>query len=253
MKIIIVSAATVLVFFIALLTIKLWGKAQTYHDYKHMMLQSVIRDHPIEFTRPSYEHLNEIIESDKNIYLDVVVTFDQKLVIPKRKWVATEKPIRLFSYDEVKNDVILVADIKDHLIKKKIIFNLNENAQAIHETFMHDMKLIGLNKGENFIVTSQFEAPIKALKEIAPALVYGSTQPEILKIVAMQSMYLLEAVNIRADVIIHPIKIRKLDFFNQEIVSELKKRFKKIIVGPVNPEELTEAVALKPFAIILNY
>lgn len=253
MKIIIVTIATVFIFFIALLTVKFWGKAQTYSDYKHVMLQTGADASPIEFIRPSYEHLKEIIESDKNIYLDVTVTFDQKLVIPRRKWLTTEKPVRLFSYDEVKDDVILVADIKDHLIKKKIIFNLNENAQAMHETFMHDMKLIGLAKGENFIVTSQFEAPIKALKEIAPALVYGSTQPEILKIVAMQSMYLLEAVNIRADVIIHPIKIRKHNFFNEEIVSELQKRFKKIVVGPVDLEELNKARALKPLAIILNY
>lgn len=207
---------------------------------------------PLEFTRPSYQNLKKVIESDKNIYLDVTVTFDQKLIIPKRTWLPTEKPIRLLSYDEIKNEVLLVAEIKDLLINKKIIFNLAENAQAIHETFVYEMKQMGFEKGENFIVTSPYEAPIKALKEIAPALVYGSTQPEILKILAMQSMFLLEAVNIRADIIIHPLKIRKHDFFSDEIVTEMKKRYKKIIVGPINAEEIGDALSLKPFAIILN-
>lgn len=251
MRIIVVTLATLFVFFIGLLTVKFWGKSQTYTEYKHAMLQ--LQPAPTEFLRPNYKQLNEAIRTAKNIYLDVTVTFDQKLVIPKRKWLATEKPVRLFKYDEIKNDLLLVVDLKEQLINKKIIFNLVDNAQAIHETFMFDMKQMGMEKGENFIVTSQYEAPIKALKEIAPALVYGSTQPEILKIVAMQSMYLLEAVTIRADIIIHPLKIRNQIFFNDEIVQEMSRRRKKIIIGPISSEELNEARQLKPFAIISNY
>lgn len=250
MKIIIISITTIFVFFISLLTVKFWGKGQSYTAYNHTMLQS--QENIIEFIKPNYEHLEEIIESDKNIYLDVSVTFDQKLVFAKRKWLNTEKPIHLLTYDEIKNDVILITDVKNQLKNKKIIFNLNENAQAIHQTFMYGLQQIGLENGENFIVTSQFEAPLKALKEIAPALVYGSTQPEILKIVAMQSMYLLEATTLRADVIIHPLKIHKHNFFNDEILGEMRRRHKKIIVGPINSEEINEAQQLHPFAVILN-
>jgi hypothetical protein len=116
------------------------------------------------------------------------------------------------------------------------------------------MKLLGFEKGKNFIVTSQYEAPVKALKEAAPALLFGSTEPEILKILAMQSMYILEAVSIRADIIIHSLKIKNHDFFNDEIVAELKKRHKRIIVGPVaTSEEIAQARKLQPYAIILNY
>ena len=253
MKIIVISLVTLFFLFVALLTVKFWGKSQVYANYSHAMLEAGSDLAPLIYIRPSYENLKEVIAGDKNIYLDVTVTFDQKLVIPKRKWLATEKPARLFSYDEIKNDVILVTEIKDFLAYRKIIFNPNENAQAIHETFIHDIKLIGLEKGENFIVTSQYESPLKALKEIAPALVYGSTQPEILKIVAMQSLHLLEAVSLRADVIIHPLKIHKHNFFNDEILAEMKKRFKKIIVGPISADDMDQARTLKPFAIILNY
>ena len=251
MRIILVTAGSLFVFFVLLLTIKFWGKGQAYNEYKHAMLQ--VQQAPIEYARPNYARLLETINSTKNIYLDVTVTFDQRLVIPKRKWVSTEKPLKLLSYDDVKNDVLLVVDFAERLKNRKIIFNLLENAQAIHETFIFDLKNIGMEKGENFIVTSQYEAPIKALKEIAPALVYGSTQPEILKIVAMRSMYLLEAVTIRADVIIHPLKIRNHNFFNEEILQELSRRHKKIIVGPVNFEEIEEARKIKPLAIIVNY
>ena len=250
MRILIVSIATLIIFFISFLTVKFWGKSQHFTDYKHPMLQA--ENLPIEYFRPSYQYLDEVIKSKQNIYLDVTVTFDQKLVIPKRKWLSTEKPLRLLSYEEVKNDVLLVSDIKEFLKNKKIIFNFVENAQAIHETFIHDMKNIGLESGQNFIVTSDFEAPLKALKELAPALIYGSSKPEILKIVAMQSMYLLEAASLRADIIIHPLKIHQQDFFNDTLLLELNRRFKKIIVGPIELNELTKAESLKPLAIIIN-
>lgn len=250
MRIIVVTICSLLVFFLGLLTVKFWGKAQTYAEYPHVMLQG--QGAPIEFFKPSYAQLNESLASNKNLFLDVTVTFDQKLVIPKRKFVATEKPIKLFKYDEIKNDVLLVVDLKEQLNKRKIIFNMVDNARAIHETFIYDLKAMGMDKGDGFIVTSQYEAPIKALKELAPAFVYGSTQPEVLKIVAMQSMHVLEAVSIRADVIIHPLKIRNQLFYNDEIIQELKRRHKKIIIGPIGPDELLSAQQLNPFGIILK-
>jgi hypothetical protein len=252
MRILIVTIGTLFIFSISILTIKYWGKGQVYSDYKHPMYD--VQSLPLEFYKPNFEQLDAALKSDKNLFLDVAITFDQKLVIPKRKWVSTEKPLRLFSYEDVRNDVIVVADLKKILANKKIIFNLSENAQAIHETFVYTMKLLGFEKGENFIVTSQYEAPVKALKEVAPALIFGSTEPEILKIVAMQSMFLLEAVSIRADIIIHALKIKNHDFFNEEIVAELKKRHKRIIVGPVaTSDEIAQARKLKPYAVILNY
>lgn len=249
MRIIVVTICSLAVFFLGLLTVKIWGKGQVYPEYSHAMLKE--QGAPIEFYKPSYDHLNEALASDRNLFLDVTVTFDQKLVIPKRKFVATERPIKLFKFEEIQKDVLLVTDLKERLLKRKTIFNFVDNARAIHETFIFDLKAMSMDKGDNFIVTSQYEAPIKALKELAPAFVYGSTQPEILKIVAMQSMYVLEAVSIRADVIIHPLKIRNQLFYNDEILQELKRRHKKIIIGPISNEELPQARQLNPYGIIL--
>jgi hypothetical protein len=250
MKIIIITIAALFVFFVSLLTVNLWGKSQVYTEYKHKVLTSA--GAPIIFIKPSFNQLDSVINSTDNIYLDVVTSFDQKLVIPKRKWLTTEKPIRLFNYEDVKNDVILLANIKNQLANKKIIFNINDNAQAGHEIFLFNMQQLGFEKGENYIVTSPYEAPVKALKELAPALIFGTTQPEILKIVAMQSMYLLPALNIRADVVIHPLKIRNQNFYNNDLLLEMKKRYKKIIIGPINESEKENAEKLSAFGIILN-
>lgn len=229
--------------------VKLWGQSQGYPEYKHPMFTA--QTTPIEFIKPSYENLITTLKGPQNIYLDVATTLDQKLVIANRAWALNEKTLRNQNYEDVKKDVILLSEYKDHLKVRKIIFNLVENAQAGHEIFFHNIKEIGLGKGENFIVTSPYEALIKALKEIQPALIFGSTQPEILKILAMNSMYVVEATNIRADVIIHPIYVRKQLFFTDELLKEFARRHKRIIVGPITSAEKEKAVSYNPYGLII--
>lgn len=250
MKIIIVSVVSIFVLVASLLTVKFWGQSQVYSEYKHPLLQA--QPQPIVFIKPSYENIEKSIQKNQNLFLDLSITFDQKFVLLKHDRKSDQKPIRLLKYDEIKNDVYLLSQFKDQLKSKKIIFNLIENAAAVHESFIVEMKNFNLEKGENFIVTSPYEAPVKALKELAPALLFGSTQPEILKVVAMQSMSILEAVNLRADVIIHPMKIHKQNFYNPELLVELQKRHKKIIVGPLAQSEQQAALELNPFGIIIK-
>lgn len=207
---------------------------------------------PIEFIKPKFENVEKNLKEKEFLFLDVVVTGDQKLVVPKRAWNQAEKPIRYSTLNELKDGVLILQDHKEILHQKKIIFNIAENSAAVHENFVHNMKELGLEKGENFIVLSPYEAPIKSLKELAPAYLYGTTQPEILKILAMSSMYLIEAANIRADLIIHPLQIRKQTFFTEDLLKEISRRQKRIIVGPITAAEKDEAVKLNPYGLIIE-
>lgn len=250
-RVLIVTVFTLILCFISFWIVKLWGQSQVFPIYKHALFTE--QTSPIEFVKPSFEKMKIVLDGNENIYLDVVNTQDQKLVIPMRIWAKQEKDIRHLTYDEVKNDVLLLSDYKDKIQNRKIIFNIAENSHAGHEIFFHNIKEIGLEKGETFIVTSPYEAVIKALKELQPALIFASTKPEILKILAMESMYLVEATVIRADVIIHPLTIRKQTFFTDNLLKEFARRNKKIIVGPISADEKEKAVSLNPYGyVILN-
>jgi hypothetical protein len=250
MRILLVSAGSLLFAFISFWIVKLWGQSQIYNDYKHPMY--AVTTELIEFTKPSFKNLDQDIKTKKFLYLDVAVTQDQKLVVPKRLWDKKEKPIRYCNSEDIKNDSILLQDYKTNLKNQFIIFNIIENTQAVHENFLFNMQQLGLEKGDNFIVVSPFEAPIKALKDIAPSFLFGTTIPEIAKLIAMQSMYVIEAVNIRADVIIHPLKIRNQKFYNEDLVKEMKRRNKRIIIGPISSAEKEEAIKLKPYGLIIE-
>ncbi len=250
MRIFIVSIFALVISFVCFLIIKLWGQSQAYYDYKHPLFTD--QKSPIVFYKPSFKNILTELSTDHDLYLDVAVTQDQNLVIPLRTWLKSEKPIRYLAYADIKKDVISLQDIKNQLSSKKLIFNITENAQAVHEIFFENIRLMGFEKGQNFIVTSPYEAPVKALKELAPAFIYGSTQPEILKIVAMGSMHLYEAVNIRADILIHPLKLKNQLFFTDELIKEVARRYKRIIVGPISEAEKEQAVKLNPYGLIIE-
>lgn len=252
-RILIVTVCSFIVSFMIFWTIKFWGRGHTYVEYKHpLYTAAALSTEPIIFIKPSYQNLESELQTEPNLYLNVLSTEDGRLVILKKEWDTKRKPVRYSKYEEIKADVILVSDLKDLLPAKKIIFNMLENAQAGHVIFYEEIKKANLEKGENFIVTSPYEAMASALKDIAPAFLYGSTQPEILKITAMRSMWLLEALNLRADVVIFPLLIRNQKFYDDDLIQELSHRHKRFIVGPIDEKDLVEAKALKPFGIILN-
>lgn len=234
--------------------VRLWGRAQSYTAYEHQLLQSDLSSGPLRFINPDFQLLRDFPGSlpTENLYLKVTTTRDQKIVIPLREWSRREKPLRLSELAEVRSDVLVLSEHVETLRSRKVILNIFENTQAIHEIFLYNLEQMGLAKGENLIITSPYEAPLKALKNIAPALLYGSTQPEILKIVAMRSMGFLEAVTLRADVIIHPLKLRQEDFFSADLLAELQRRHKKIIVGPITSADVDRALAIQPFGVIVN-
>ena len=249
MRLIGVTLATLFVFFISFLTVKFWGKSQVYVEYKHPFYSVTNANEPIIFVKPKYENVKTELEGSNNLYLDVSVTLDQILVTPLEKF---EKPIRYSNFEEIKDKVISIGLMAPHMKgERKFILNLIENAHAMHEILMMNFRKYRLEEGRSFLIVGEYEAPIKALKEIAPALLYGSTKPEILKLLAMESMGLVEAVSLRADAIIHPLLIRNQNFFSESIVQEITHRHKKIIVGVVTEAELEQAKAVKPFAIVV--
>lgn len=253
MRIFLISIGSLFFCLIIFWTIKFWGRSQVFTEYPHPLFEyAATQSRPLYFIKPQPRLVEKALDSVENLYLDVATTGDQKVVVAKKVWELKKKPIRYLNYEDIKNDVILLLDVKNKLSNRKLIFNLSENVQAGHMIFFDELKNLGLEKGENFIVTSPYEALAKALKEVAPTFLYGSTQPEILKIVAMESMGLIEALKLRADIIIYPLKIKNQKFYDETLLQELSRRRMHFIVGPIDNAQVEEAKALNPWGIIVE-
>ena len=247
------STVIALTFSVCLFAIvKMWGQSQVFIDYPHPFL--VAEKRPVVFTAPknnwTLENLTNL--ANNNLYLNFAVTQDGIGVILRHPI----PQVRTKLYAEIKNDTYTADQIKAVLQNRKIIFNVLENPIGGPEYFIEFIEKIGFNITRNFMVQSPFEVPMKFLKEKQPTYLFGTTQPEILRIKALESIWLLEATTFRADLVVHPELYYKHEFFTDKLRSELQRRFRRFIVGPVPSENLDTAknqwTSKNAFALIVN-
>lgn len=238
-----------IVFFI----IKFWGLGVPYSDYKHPFTDTT---EILIFRKPTHANIDQaILGTTDNLYLDVANTRDQKLVIiPTNNDQSMDhtKDIRNKQYAEVEKDVLLLEKYKGHLKNRRLILNINENAIGGHLIFTDHVKSLGFEKGDNILITTPYETLSKTIKEILPTFIFGTTSPEILKLKAMESLNLIEAATMRADVLIYPLTYYKKPFFTETLQAELKRRFKKTIIGPIPASQVEEAKKMNPLGIVIQ-
>lgn len=252
MRLVFATFVAIMVSLCIFATVKMWGQSQIFIDYKHPFIEGV--DTPIHFFKPGDGWTVEELAKSGNLnyYFDFAVTQDEITVVLR-------KPIdrvRTKLYADISADVYSAAQIKNFVTGKKMIFNFTENPIAGPELIIEFIEAIGFSKTRDFLIISPLEIPLKFLKEKMPAYLYGSSQPEILKMKAMESLWLVEASVFRADVVIYPLEFYHRDFFTETLIAELKRRYKKIIIGPMTTDEFAANAdridAKKPFGVILT-
>ncbi len=253
MRILITTLGTAFVCLIIFLILKIWGGSQTFISYPHPFYnQQQTTTKPVLFEKPKFSEISEILKnSKKNIYLDIATTKDGIIVIHEVNKYQTSS-FRNQYFKDIKDVVLNLADFKNSLKNRKIIFNLTENAIAGDKTLIEEFQKIDLNDKSEILISAPYEVMSKSLKELAPTYIFATSKPEILRLKAMESFYLIETASLRADVIIHPLYYYKKLFFTETFLQEIKRRNKKIIIGPIPQSEYEEALKLKPFGIVFS-
>ncbi len=165
--------------------------------------------------------------------------------IRQKKWPQQDyrgpKPY-FYSFEQLQKvfpHILKVEDFLKEFPNVKIIFNIIDSAQNVHDQFM---QMIQTQKLKNqFLVQSDTDVILKAIKEKEPLWVYGTSYPEINRFLSLESIRLEPAAQLRSDIYITPLTIQNRTVISQNILNELRRRKKKIIVGPV----LSEAEYLK--------
>ena len=251
MRILIITLGTAVVCLIIFLILKIWGGSQTFISYSHPFYNQQ-NGTVIQFEKPKFSEISEILKnSKKNIYLDIATTKDGAIVIHEVNKYQTSSFRNQYSKD-IKDVVLNLSDFKNSLKNRKIIFNLTENAIAGDKTLIEEFQKMDLDDKSEILISAPYEVMSKSLKELAPTYIFAASKPEILRLKAMESFYLIETASLRADVIVHPLYYYKKLFFTETFVQEIKRRNKKIIIGPIPKSEYEDALKLNPFAIIVD-
>lgn len=243
MRLLALITGTVFMAIMAFSAARIWADGQVYTPYKTEFFQK-----EGELIILPWEQ-NYLLEKKADLILWVDVYRSDKGEILAKPWL---------DYGKRKQDLPQEASesrpvLKDLLLKfpkTRWIINCDDN--------VHDIQL-GLAKvieeaqmGQNVLIQSNYNTIMESMKELLPLAVYGSSIADITRLKTFQAMWLLPAAPFKGDVMMTPLQYLKRDTVNSEIVFEMKRRFKKVILGPLRTaEEVRAAQEMKPDGLFL--
>ena len=261
MRLVLSIFASLIVSAIAFMIVKFWGMSQVFIDYKHpfytlaeeqktpLLFLDLYDNWSLETSEKKFIELQF-----QGIYVHVAVTSDQKTVVLKKPI----QMVRKFKYSEIQNDVYTAAEVKQFFKGKRVVLNFLENPISGPELIQEFLKESDLIQNNLFAILSPYDPPMRFLKEQQPTFLFGTTQPEILRIKALESIGLAEATTFRADLVVHEWDFYGEPFFSDTLVKEMSKRFKRLVVGPVEQaqwEDLNtneKIRSINPFIVVVR-
>lgn len=239
MKFLSLILGTLFVAFVLFMTVRLWGENQTYKPFDSDFFKG-----PTPAIVVGWEQ-NFLLEKHPDLILwaDVYRSLEDENILVK-PWADRTKAKKDLEQKENPARPLL----KDLLLKfpnTRFVINCNDNVNNIH---LHLMKVIEeANALERVLIQSDYNTILISAKQLQPMVVFGSTVADLTRLKTFESMFLLPAAPFKTDVFFTPLKYRNRSAISKDIVLEMKKRFKKVFIGPLNSqEELEEAKQYEP-------
>lgn len=288
MRLLLISIGTLSIAFVIGLIIRLWGLSLPYRPFEHPFFKyaaaytnttdsatvkiPVFNDIHFSYspgTEPAFtpkDGLTKIVSAIKPqiLWVNIYITADKKLISDyglnvdafltwsREKNNYKGKYLHGYTSTELtgfQSKIIELKNVIDSFPAYQFIFNIMSNDLDIHKeiaTFVDANTL-----SDRILINSPIDIIIKAVKQIRPLWVYGTSISEATRVKTFSSMHLEPAISVRGDVFVAPFSYLSRRLMDEAIVSEMKRRKKFVFIGPlVNPDEIEAAQALNPDGII---
>lgn len=235
---------------------RIWGLGQNYPLYEHSFFSGST---PLIIVKAdTLEKANEVLKlrPDAVLWLDVrlsrekvpfilPVSRDREFLDSKRQ--EQEKspttPIMLsnklaeYPWEQIKEFYKTPPFLKDYYAKfpqTRFILNIIDNVSEVHHVVVDAIK--DYLPKERTLVQSDALIIMTSVKDLKPEWVYGTSVPDIVRLLTFDSMWVLPSTQFKGDVFISPFKVRNRSAFNDDIISEMQRRKKRIFLGPIQNE-----------------
>ena len=132
---------------------------------------------------------------------------------------------------------------------QQIILNVLSNDIDIHKEVVSFVEAHNLS--QRVLINSPIDIIIKAVKELRPMWLYGTSISEVTRIKTFSTIMLEPAIGLRGDVFVAPISYLSRPLADQLLVTEMKRRKKLVLLGPLVKEtEMKTAEELQPDGIV---
>jgi hypothetical protein len=207
MRLLAITAATLLIVAMSLSTIHYWGLSQRFEPYDNGFYK---------FTTPW-------------------------IIVPAGQ--INGKPTDFIGWIDVDEDTIArAAEILKENPKNRFILNVTKSTDRIDEKVA---SILTDKENGRVLIESPFDVVMSSIKTLKPLLVYGSSQADQMRFRVFESLGVLTAAPFKGDAYVGSITLQKVPLFDENIALELKRRFKKIILGPLtNSSDVAQALRL---------
>lgn len=226
MRVLLLSVTTLALVATALLSVRFWGLSLPIETF----------DHPW-FHRPTPwlivpEGLATQADPQATLWIEVIRSEEQNLYAVPQNFDFTRK--KWADAELVGKATPLVEDLRAWG-NRDLILNIRSNVENID---LQISDLIGKSGNGRLLIQSDYDLVLQSIKKLQPLWLFGTSQAERVRLRSFESMGILPAAPIKADVYIGPFKQRGVELLTEQVFAEMKRRGKKIIVGPIEtPEE----------------
>lgn len=265
MRLLFMSLAIVLIVGMALLSARIWGLSVTHQRYDHPFLTepliAVRVDTLMDARRVVAAHPDAIL------WLDVHEMGDRHFLVSRNE------PLREFLVEKsfapgkyrgpnVTNYALedlrplfpqapLLTELMTEFPRQRFILNIVDNVQNVDRDLVAELE--PLEPDKRVLIQSDTDVLIRSVKELKPLWIYGTSWPDLMKLMSFESIGLVAAAPYRGDVFISPLKIMNRAAFNEGVLTEARRRNKTILVGPLtSADEVQRAREAHPNGLILD-
>lgn len=260
-----------LILFIVILTTRIWGLGQTFKEFESPFLTGqtpyiVVKAN----TLPTIEAAIAL-KKDVVIWVDARVSADNVLFVlakshdkdflemKKNEQIANPTGFSLkggklshYSWEELKKFYDTSPTLREVFLKfptQRFLVNVADNTPDVNSALVADLK--DVNSEDRTLIQSDTLVVMTSTKDIKPEWIYGTAQADLMRMMSFDSMWILSSTQFKGDIFIAPFSLLKRPAFNDDIIAEMKRRHKKIFLGPISSkEQLDDAKRLNADAYI---
>ncbi len=266
MRIFFITLCSLLVVGILIFMARIWGLGQSYPRYEHAFFAGsqpliIVK---VDTLEKAQETIN--LKPDAVLWLDVRFSREKTpFILPairdreflNFKQQEQEKnpsvPIMIggrlseYPWEQINEFFKVTPALKEFYVQfptTRFVLNIVDNIGEAHTTLVEAIK--DHKPNDRTFIQSDTLIIMTSIKELKPEWVYGTSTPDIMRLMTFDSMFVLPSTQFKGDVFVAPFTVMKRPAFNDNIIAEMRRRNKRLFLGPISTEaQLAEASRLK--------
>lgn len=256
MKLVGIIFGSFFVIFTIILSAYFWGLSIPYKEFESPFTQK----RPFKgFVYKNIDIAKEQIKenSDLIIWADIHLTRDKFFIVIDKNDANKNLPLsknKILNYklEELRQylpNLIELPLLLKQFPTQRFILNIIDNVQDIHTDILKVIE--PLNIDSRVLIQSDTSVIISSIKELKPMWLYGCSQPDIMRFLSFDSIFILPATPFKGDVYITPVHLLNRFILKQSVFNEIKRRKKLVLIGPI--QDKNEYLDAQKFSAIDGY